>query len=286
MKINVVSILTALLFFSILHITARVDKNIANSNLPPNVSLTSSVTLTPTPTITPTPSIVPLSTTPAITNEQLLGIQVSVLDTIKWIATIALGAISLIIVAGGAFGLIAYTRISDAAKRADEAKITVDGLNNTIGNLNIQITDAVKQANEAKITVDQIAATSSQVRLEIKENQNEIKLFKAGIKGDIESVRKSILLVQIEERGSELFSEDSDARTRALKALKAISVPEHPPFVRRRAVILLGAYALDSKDKDIIGWLETIAKDDPAASVRRTAGLEVKKIVAVNDLQG
>jgi hypothetical protein len=326
MKTKLFTVFATLLFLSFFSGTARASKDPAGFiTLTPIVTIAPTASSTPaiipdTATSTTTPYSTPTPNASATTYEQLIDVQKSVLETTRWAVTGVLAVIttlscvggiiaSTVTILGGLSGLALYTRISDAAKRADETKITVDRLKiqadetktildqatitfsqlqvdltadieKTKHNLNLQVENTLKQANEAKNIADQTVTASTQVQQELKETQADLKGFKAGVKGDIKEMRNTLLLVQLEERSIELYSDDPEEHSRAKKALKALSAldaSQHPAFARRHATVLLGSYAVEFQDQEIIVWLEKIAEEDLTASVRRTAEHYLKK---------
>jgi len=56
-----------------------------------------------------------------------------------------------------------------------------------------------------------------------------------------------------------------------------MSTPERPTFIRRHAIRLLGNYAADYQDANLAKWIEEIAQNDPAPSLRRTAEYVLNK---------
>jgi hypothetical protein len=283
-KITVIWILLVVFLF-LLGFNSFVGQAMA---IPVNVKSTGQSTITPTspPTLTITmqPTTTPL---PSVTYEQLLSVYVSVLETTKWAVTAVLSVVTVlscigglvmssITLVGGATGLVAYSRIADAAKRAESAKATVDKLDISVENIN-------QQSKKALLDIQSVDANSIKVREELQRNQEELRIFKAGVKGDTEAVHKTLLLVQIEERSIELYSDELVVQKRAIKALKAMCISERPAFVRRHVVMLLGTYANDYNDNDVIRWLENIAQHDPATSVRSSAKYELEKFTPKSD---
>jgi hypothetical protein len=260
----------------------------------PTLSSTPTVTPSIPPTVIPTPTPVPVANVPTTTYEQLLDVHKSVLETTRWAVNAVLAVITVlscvsgliissVTVIGGISGLLAYSRISDAAKRADDSTFTVSKLQAETLNLNKQIVDALAQANEAKIVANQTVTVCSQVQQDLSKSQTDLKTLETGMKSNIQEFRDTLLLVQLEERSIELYSDEAGDQDRAKKALKAMSASgalRHPAFVRRHAVRLLGTYAIDFQDQEIVAWLEKVAKDDPSASIRRTAEHELNKFRA------
>jgi hypothetical protein len=298
MKIKLYAILALLLFLSFW--SGRVRAITLTTVITQTPTTTAALTLSPTPAATPSPTETPNAS--KATYEQLTDVQKMVLTTTQWEITGVLSVITIISVAGGLSGVKIYNRISDAAKRAEKAQSTVTNLEVELdeiktkmdqakitfvqfqNGINQQIPETFKQAKAAQFAADQVLAASTQVREELKTTQADLKSFKAGVKGDVKELTRALLLVQLEERSIELYSDDPEEQARAKKTLKAMSAPEaaaqHPAFARRHAVALLGMYAVEFRDAEIMTWLEKNVQEDSSASVRSTAEHYIKKFGA------
>lgn len=231
------------------------------------------------PPFTETPQqAVPASTpTPASTDsfDQMLKVEADVLETTRSTLSTSLTIITLIFtVVLGAFavgGLSAYTRISDAAKRADKAVLQVDNLQTRAEALS----NALSASQEAN---NKLSSELERMQQDLAHSKSEHDDWRLAVKRDFDDLRNTLLLVQIEEYSVDLFGDDPKAKWTATQALIAMGDPTRKAFVRRRSVRALGRYALEEPDSKIIQHLETVAKEDPSLSVRRTARDALDKI--------
>lgn len=231
-------------------------------------NINSTVPPTLTPTVVPVPNPPTSQNSPQnFTNasvpdyNELIEVQKSVLETTRSTITVTLSTITLLLAGisllGTIGGITAYRRISDAADRADRAT----GLINEIE----------EKAKTLSTVTDESSKNLSLMKSDIEKLQREFHQTYIDAKRDIQSLKSSLLLVQLEEHSIDLFSDDQNAKWKAIQALSSMTNEGYKAFVRKRSVMILGQYALDSGDQEILKLLQNVSQNDPAKSVRKYA---------------
>lgn len=260
------------------------------------VALTPSSQSTPSPTITapPSPTIAPsLSSSPTLTFNDAISayekiasqaIQTSdrVLDIAKWIlgsvitlvavfVTISGSVIAYLVRKAQSAGDVAKNAMEEAKAAAASAKISSTAFEMLSQKTETQSQEAQIQIGKARAQLEELERINAIAQNEYKQNTTDMKQWRQAYKHDLENLRSTLLLVQVEELNIAIYGDDPSEKWRSIQALIAMTDPAQKNFIRFRSIKILGDFLLYEKDTQIIERLRQIAANDTSIAIQRVA---------------
>lgn len=228
---------------------------------------------TPSPAVTNTPA--PGTTVPTVTFEQMLAVYREVLesttravDDVHKTANTVLTIVGVVFAALGIVGLGGAWWLSRVADKAENALRQAT-----------QATELARASEEKTQDLEKVhqglVQSLSKAQSELMNLGDDLKHWKKSVERDRAHLKRSLELIQIDEHGMAVFSEDTDRRWKSKSAL--IEMSHRPdPIIRRRCVRVLGA--LEEYDEAVARRLEEIAESDSARGVRREAEEALRRL--------
>lgn len=256
-------------------------------------------TLTPTITATPTPTLVPNNPPPLTFSEAISAYEKiaseaihtsdRVLEIAKWIlgsvitlvavfVTISGSVIAYLVRQAQSAGDVAKNAMEEAKVAAASAKASSTSFEALSQKTETQSQEAQIQIGKARAQLEELERISALAQSEYKQNITDMKQWRQAYKHDLENLRSTLLLVQVEELNIAVYGDDPSEKWRAIQALIAMTDPAQKNFIRFRSIKILGDFLLYEKDTQIFERIKQIAVSDPSIAIQRVAQSVISQI--------